>query len=48
LSDGLFGSANLFADTEDSFVGLSIENPSLDDQFYEVKSGMVGIGKARV
>ncbi len=46
-SNGLFGDANLLFNTEDYFLGLSVENPSLDDQFYELRGGQYGLGKGR-
>ncbi len=48
MSDGLFGDVNLLFDNEAYYLGLSIQNPSLDDQSYEVRGGQFGLGRARV
>lgn len=47
MSNGLFGDLNLMFDSEEYYVGLALENPSLDDQSYELKVGQFGLGKAR-
>jgi MtrB/PioB family decaheme-associated outer membrane protein len=48
MSNGLFGDVNLLFDNQDNFLGLTVENPSLDDQFYELRGGQYGLGKARL
>lgn len=48
MSNGLFGDVNMLFDSEAYYLGLSIENPSLDDQSYEIRGGQFGLGKARV
>jgi MtrB/PioB family decaheme-associated outer membrane protein len=48
MGNGLFGNANLLFDSETHFVGLTVENPALDDQFYELRAGQFGLGKARI
>lgn len=47
MSNGVFGDVNLLFDNEAYYIGLSVENPALDDQSYEVRAGQFGIGKAR-
>jgi MtrB/PioB family decaheme-associated outer membrane protein len=48
MSNGLFGDVNLLLDREDYYLGLSIENPTLDDESYELRGGQFGLGKARI
>jgi MtrB/PioB family decaheme-associated outer membrane protein len=48
MSNGLFGDVNLLFDSETHFVGLTVENPTLDDQFYEMRAGQFGLGRARI
>ena len=47
MSNGVFGDANVLFDTDAYYIGLVLENPTLDDQFYEMKAGQFGLGKAR-
>ena len=47
MSNGLFGDLNLMFDSEEYYVGLALENPSLDDQSFELNVGKFGLGKAR-
>lgn len=48
MSDGLFGSLELLDDRETSFIGLSVENPILDDQSYELRGGVFGLFKGEI
>lgn len=47
-SDGLFGSADFLMDEETYFVGASVENPALDDQYYELRGGVFGLFKGEI
>jgi MtrB/PioB family decaheme-associated outer membrane protein len=48
MSDGLFGSLELLDDSETRFIGATVENPALDDQFYEIRGGVFGLFKGEV
>lgn len=43
-SEELHGDINLLLDCEDYYLGLSVENPSLDDESYELRGGQFGLG----
>ena len=47
-SDGLFGSADILMDNETYFVGASVENPFLDDQYYNLRGGVYGVFRGEV
>jgi len=47
-SDGLFGSADILMDSETSFLGASVENPALDDQYYNLRGGLFGLFKGEI
>ena len=48
MSDGLFGSLEVLDDNETRFIGATVENPALDDQFYEIRGGMFGLFKGEI
>jgi MtrB/PioB family decaheme-associated outer membrane protein len=48
MSDGLFGSLDMLADSDTHFVGLTVENPALDDQYYELRGGLFGVFKGEI
>ena len=48
MGDGLFGSLEVLDDNETRFIGATVENPALDDQFYEIRGGMFGFFKGEI
>ncbi|OGR18211.1 MAG: hypothetical protein A2X81_09965 [Desulfobacterales bacterium GWB2_56_26] len=48
MSDGLFGSADVLMNDETYFLGASVENPFLDDQYYDLRGGVFGAFKGEV
>ena len=48
MGDGLFGSLDVLDDNETRFIGATVENPALDDQFYEMRGGMFGLFKGEI
>lgn len=48
MSNGPFGDINALFDNETYYLGLSLENPGLDDQSYELSGGLFGLGKGRL
>lgn len=46
MSDGLFGAAGLFYDTDSHYLDIEVENPGLTDQSLEIQGGKFGSYKA--
>lgn len=48
MSDGLFGSLDLLTDSDTHFVGVTVQDPALDDQYYELRGGLFGVFKGEI
>lgn len=48
MSDGLFGRIDLMVDNDTSYFGATVENPALDDQYYELRGGLFGLVKGEI
>ena len=48
MSDGLFGGLDMLVDSDTYILGVSIENPVLDDQSYELSGNLLGVVKGEI
>jgi len=48
MSDGLFGGLDMLVDSDTYILGVSFENPTLDDQSYEVSGNLLGVAKGEI
>ena len=48
MSDGLFGTLEVLADSDTYMVDVTVENPALDDQSYKLSGNLLGVIKGQI